>query len=248
VFFVDGSKKKNGYYLKSTENGTFEIEKEVVKSVYKISDFKTQEEAKQNTRKIIFPYQIKKGVAIPIAENEFKKKFPKCYEYLLSQKEILLARDKGKVKFEPFYVWGRTQGLTKTGKKILTPTFSQHPRFLLVEEEDAYFTNGYGFYFKEQQTNGLFSDLVNPICKVENIDVVQKILNSVVMDYYVSRTSVAIEGGYPCYQKNFIEKFTTPELTEKEIELIRSLTDKQEIDNFLIGKYHLNLPVPNLVE
>jgi methylase of polypeptide subunit release factors len=245
VFFVDGSKKKNSFYLKSTEKGTFEIEKEVVKSVYKISDFKTQEEAEQNTRKIIFPYQIKKGVATPIAEYDFKKKFPNCYKYLLSEKEILLARDKGKVKYEPFYIWGRTQGLTKTGKKILTPTFSQQPRFLLVEEEDAYFTNGYGFYFKKLETNELFADLINPICKVENIDVVQKILNSVVMDYYVSRTSVAIEGGYPCYQKNFIEKFTIPELTENDIQTIRSLTEKQEIDDFLIELYQLNLPGPN---
>jgi methylase of polypeptide subunit release factors len=248
VFFVDSSKRKNGYYLKSTENGTFEIETEVLKSVYKISDFKTQEETKQNTRKIIFPYQINNRVATPITENDFKKKFPKCYEYLLTEKETLLARDKGKVKFEPFYVWGRTQGLTKSGKKILNPTFSQHPRFLLVDEEHAYFTNGYGLYFKEQETNELFSDLINPICKIDNIDVVQKILNSVVMDYYVSRTSVAIDGGYPCYQKNFIKNFTIPELTEQEIELIRRLTDKQEIDNFLIGKYHLNLPFPNRLE
>ena len=67
------------------------------------------------------------------------------------------------------------------------------------------------------------------------------------MDYYVTKTSVAIEGGYPCYQKNFIEKFTIPELTEEEVELIRSLKDPIEIDEFLIGKYHLNLPVPNLV-
>lgn len=247
VFFVDGSKKKNGVYIKSTEKGTFEIEKEIVKSVYKISDFKTQEEAEQNTRKIIFPYIIKKGVATPIPENEFKNKFPKCYEYLLSEKETLLARDKGKLKFDPFYVWGRTQGLTKTGKKILNPTFSQHPRFLLIEEEDAFFTNGYGFFFKEQETNGLFTDAINPISKVENIDVVQKILNSVVMDYYVNKTSVAIEGGYPCYQKNFIVKFTIPELTENEIETLRGLSDKQEIDDFLISIYQLNLPVPNLL-
>lgn len=246
VFFIDGSKKKNGFFIKSSENGTFEIEQEIVKSVYKISDFKTQEETEQNTRKIIFPYLINNGVANPIAENEFKKKFPKCYDYLLSEKEILLARDKGKVKFEPFYVWGRTQGLTKTGKKILNPTFSQHPRFLLVEEEDAYFTNGYGFYFKEQKNNGLFTNPVNPICKVENIDVVQKILNSIVMDYYVSRTSVAIEGGYPCYQKNFIQNFTIPELTEMEIQLIRNLTSRQEIDEFLIEKYQLNLFAGNL--
>jgi hypothetical protein len=66
------------------------------------------------------------------------------------------------------------------------------------------------------------------------------------MDYYVTKTSVAIEGGYPCYQKNFIEKFTIPELTEDEIELIRSLKDPVEIDEFLIGKYQLTIYLPNL--
>ncbi|MDZ4681628.1 MAG: hypothetical protein SGI94_14395 [Saprospiraceae bacterium] len=91
---------------------------------------------------------------------------------------------------------------------------------MLVEEEDAYFTNGYGLFFREKLTNELFSDLTNPITRVENIDVVQKILNSCILDYYVRKTSVAIEGGYPCYQKNFIEKFTIPELAEGEIKVI----------------------------
>jgi adenine-specific DNA-methyltransferase len=247
VFFIDGNKKKNDYFLKTTENGIFQIEKQIVRPVYKISDFKTQEEVEENTRKIIFPYQIKKGTATPIIEDEFKKRFPKCYEYLLSEKETLSFRDKGKFNFEPFYVWGRTQGLTRTGKKILNPTFSQHPRFLLIEEEDAYFTNGYGLYFKGQGADGLFSDQINPICKVENIDVVQKILNSVVMDYYVNKTSISIEGGYPCYQKNFIENFTIPELTESDIDTIRSLSDKLVIDEYLIDLYQLNLPAPNLL-
>jgi adenine-specific DNA-methyltransferase len=247
VFFIDGSNTKNGYYIKTTDKGTFEIEKGAVKSVYKISDFKTQQEAERNTRKIIFPYIIKKGNATAIPENDFKIKFPKCYAYLLTEKENLLARDKGKVNFDPFFVWGRTQGLTRTGKKILNPTFSLHPRFLLVEEHEAFFTNGYGLFFREPEIQGLFNEPMNPISKLENIDVVQKILNSYVMDYYVTKTSVAIEGGYPCYQKNFIEKFTIPELTEDEIELIRSLKDPTEIDEFLIEKYQLNLPVPNLV-
>lgn len=245
VYFVDGSKEKNGCYIKETENGVFEIEKNCVKSVYKISDFKSQEEAEQNSRKIIFPYFINNGGATPILESEFKTKFPKCYSYLLSEKERLLGRDKGKVKFEPFYVWGRTQGLTKTGKRILNPTFSQKPRFLLVNEEESYFTNGYGLFFREPISVGLFDELINPITKVDNIDVVQKILNSVVMDYYVTKTSVAIEGGYPCYQKNFIEKFTIPDLSEKEIDQIRNTSDLNEIDEFLIKKYQLNIPVPN---
>lgn len=247
VFFIDGKNEINGYFTKETPNGKFKIEKECVRSVYKISDFKSQEEADQNTRKIIFPYSIVRGSAIPIQENEFILKFPKCYSYLLSEKERLINRDKGKVTFSPFYIWGRTQGLTKFGKKIINPTFSQKPRFLLVNEEMSFFTNGYGLFFREQTSLGLFDELINPISKSENIDVVQKILNSTIMDYYVSKTSVAIEGGYPCYQKNFIENFTIPDLSLEDINLIRKLENQNQIDEFLISKYQLNLPSPNLV-
>lgn len=249
VFFIDGSIEKNGYYIKTTENGTFEIEKEITKSVYKISNFKSQEEIEQNTKRIICPYHLGKGNANPISEEEFKTKYPKCYIYLLSEKENLSSRDKGKTFFEPFFVWGRTQGLNKLGKKILNPTFSQFPRFLLVEEEDAFFTNGYGLFFREQKTNfSLFEEDVNPITLIENIDVVQKVLNSYLMHYYVSKTSVSIQGGYPCYQKNFIENFTIPQFSNEEIRVLKSLNDKQEIDEFLIKKYQVNLSTPNLVE
>ena len=68
------------------------------------------------------------------------------------------------------------------------------------------------------------------------------------MDYYVRKTSVAIEGGYPCYQKNFIEKFTIPELTYEEIETIRRLNNPEEIDEFLIQKYQLKVFAGNLAE
>jgi len=247
VFFVDGNYFGNGYFIKTTEKGTFQIEKEIVKSVYKISDFKTQSDIEHNRRKIIFPYNMKNGSAHPIPEIEFKERFPNCYTYLLSEKPKLMARDKGKVSYRPFYVWGRTQGLTKTGKKILNPTFSRHPRFLLVEEEDAYFTNGYGLYFKELPDRELFVNLVNPLKKEENIKVVQKILNSVVMDYYIRKTSVSIEGGYPCYQKNFIENFSIPEFSDNEIEILKKLTTKESIDEFLLEKYQLKIPVPNLL-
>lgn len=247
VFFVDGSKEENGYYIKTTEKGVFQIEKEITKPVYKISNFKSQGEIQNNTKKIICPYHIEKGAAIAIAEKEFSSKYPKCYTYLLSEKESLLARDKGKINYEPFFVWGRTQGLNKTGKRILNPTFSQFPRFLLVEEEDAFFTNGYGLFFKEQAKEfSLFDEVSNPIANINNIDAVQKILNSYLMHYYVSKTSVSIEGGYPCYQKNFIEKFTIPFFSEEEIKILKSLTIKQEIDDFLVNKYDVTIYLPNL--
>lgn len=242
VFFVEGSEIEGDCLIKDTEKGSFKIEIAVTKPVYKISNFKRQSDIEENQRRIIFPYKFINGSARPIDEDEFKNNFPHCYEYLLSEKEVLEKRDKGKVRFNPFYVWGRTQGLTKVGKKMLNPTFSQYPRFLLVEEEDAFFTNGYGIYFKKiAEKGGLFNSSIHPLMKVENRDVSQKILNSAVMHYYVTKTSVSIAGGYPCYQKNFIEKFTIPNFTLEEVERLRSMNDWRKIDDFLISKYGVTI-------
>ena len=250
VFFVDDKNEKDGFLKKITENGTFLIEKEVTKSVYKISQFKSQSDIENNTLRIITPYDTSPKTASPILEKDFQEKYPKCYEYLLSEKEKLKNRDKGKNDYYPFYVWGRTQGITRFGKKLLSPTFSKNPRFLFVAEEDAYYTNGYGIYFDKDRSEdlSLFADFTHPMSKEENILVVQKILNSIVMDYYVSNTSVSIQGGFPCYQKNFIEKFTIPHFTDAEIDLLDNLSDKTEINEFLIEKYQINLPSSNLSE
>ncbi|OQX23339.1 MAG: DNA methyltransferase [Desulfobacteraceae bacterium IS3] len=243
VFFVDGSKEKKGLFFKETDKGMFFIEKDITKPVYKISNFKAQEEIEKNTLRIITPYHISGSSASPIPEVEFKDKYPYCYQFLMSEKQKLESRDKGKTVFKPFYVWGRTQGIARSGKKILSPSFSRHPRFLFVAEEDAYYTNGYGIYFSKDasENNSLFSEMVHPMSKEENILLVQKILNSVIMDYYVSKTSISIQGGFPCYQKNFIEKFTIPYFAAEEIDKLSELSDTNEIDKFLIFKYQLDI-------
>ena len=247
VFFVDSSNKEGEYYVKETEYGKFLIEKEITKPVYKISNFKTQEDVSSNSLRIITPYTISGKTATIIQEQTFKSQYPKCYEYLLSERNKLDGRDKGKISFDPFYSWGRTQGISRTGKKILNPTFSKKPRFLYVPEDDAYYTNGYGIYFKKEKKSTHSRDLVNPLSREENILIVQKILNSIIMDYYVSTTSVSIQGGFPCYQKNFIEKFTIPDFSADELQALNNLADKDEIDAFLIEKYQVNIPAPNLL-
>lgn len=248
IFFVDDNDCDAKFLTKVGSDGKrYKIERDITKSVYKISDFKSQNDIPNNIRRIIFPY-IVNGSATVIDEESFMEHYPYCYEYLLSVKEELLSRDKGKIKFNPFYAWGRTQGLTKFGKKILNPTFSQRPRFLVVEDEDALFTNGYGIFFKEQPVCvDLFGNFGHILSRVENIDLVQKILNSDIMHYYISKTSVAIEGGYPCYQKNFIEKFTIPEFSEREIAELRLLTSSSDINLFLSDKYQINFPSSNLL-
>lgn len=245
VFFVDTTNENNDYLIKKTRNGTFLIEKEITKPVYKISQFKTQNGIEKNTLRIITPYYTELKSSLPINEEEFKRKYPKCFEYLLSEKDNLKNRDKGRNSYTPFYSWGRTQGITRFGKKILNPTFSKYPRFLFVSETDAYYTNGYGIYFKQNGFFSSFGSSVHPMSKEKNVLEVQKILNSVIMDYYIKTTSVSLQGGFFCYQKNFIEKFTIPNFSEEELNILKGLSCKSEINEFLVEKYQVDIQQPS---
>jgi methylase of polypeptide subunit release factors len=239
VYFVDSKFEKDKVFLKAVDGKVFEIEKEITRSIYKISDLKNQFDVLQNTRRIIFPYLVKKNVARLMPETHLQSQYPKCHEYLLAMKDELQKRDKGNLQLEEWFGYGRTQGLTKVGVKLVTPTFSQFPRFLLIEEGDAFFCNGYGLFLKEKKGFG-FDLFDNPFADESNLVVLQKILNSDVMHYYVSKTSVSIEGGYPCYQKNFIERFSIPHFATDEIEIIRKL-DEKDANDFLIEKYELDI-------
>ncbi len=238
VYFIDPIKEDEEFYYIEKKTGNYKIEKELTKPLVKISDMKEMCDVRKNKRRIIFPYKSERGKATPIDEKEMEHKYPFCYKYLLSVKEILVGRGKGKHSYSPFYVYGRTQGLNRFGARIYTPTFSLKPRFLFDIKEDGFFTNGYGMYFKAESLFG------NPIAKKENVDVLLKIINSCVMDYYVTKTSVAIEGGYPCYQKNFIERFTIPNMTESQISELRDLTNSDDINRFVCDMYHINLRLP----
>lgn len=242
VYIIQPCSEDSNYYNITRSGVHFKIEKKITRSVVKISDIKTPEDITLNTRRIIFPYISIDGKTTAIKEEVMQSKYPECYKYLLAFKELLAQRGKGKHTYTPFYAYGRTQGLNRTGVKLLTPTFSKTPRFLYDQDKNSFFTNGYGIYLRPQE-NCLFGR--NPIAMPENLDVMQKILNSVVMEYYIDKTSVAIEGGYPCYQKNFIERFSIPNLTDKEIKELRALKEINEINNYLIDLYHLNLPCPN---
>lgn len=238
VYIIDPIEEDDQFYYIKKKTDAFRIEKEITKPLVKISDMKSTADVENNKRRIIFPYKTVKGKAIAIEEENLKQNYPGCYEYLLSVKDVLESRGKGKHTYTPFYMYGRTQGLNRFGARVYTPTFSLKPRFLFDADENGFFTNGYGLYFKEE------SIFENPIAKRENVDVLLKIINSCVMDYYVKKTSVAIEGGYPCYQKNFIERFTIPQITDGQISALRDLTNPNDIDSYVCGLYQINLSAP----
>lgn len=235
IYFIDGKTLVDNFYHKIYRGRDYKIEKDITKSIAKISDFRNQGDLDGNSRRIIFPYRkINVRVEI-IKENELKKLYPNAYQYLLVAKKELATRDKGKVEYPEWYAYARTQGLNFFGKKLLTPTFSSEPRFLLEQDENALFCNGYAIYMIDEPN--LFSKTEQQL----NLVTLRKLLNSRVMDYYVKRTSVSIEGGYPCYQKNFIELFGIPEFTPDELKFLDQEVNPDKIDNFLIKKYELNI-------
>lgn len=225
LYFIDASIQENGYYVKGVNGKKFLIEKEITKSIRKISSIETEEDLKSDKRRIICPYFVKNGKAEVIPESELKTKYPKCYAYFLFIKDELATRDKGKKHYPKWYAYGRGQGLNRLGKKLLTRTFSNKPRFMLDENEDSLFCNGYAIFPKKGNLD---------------LRVLQKILNSVVMDYFAKKTSVDLEGGYQCYQKNFIESFNIPQLTEQDIKFLKDEEIKNKINEFLIKMYGLD--------
>lgn len=242
LFFV----KDKGKYCTATFDGEeFEIERGLTKPIFKISDFSSQTDCDSNTRRIIHPYVKLEGKIRPIPEEQLRTEFPNCYDYLKHVKEELNKRTKTVLK--PYYQYGRSQGLNKTGIRLLTPTFSQLPKFLKVVEGESLYCNGYGLHYKEEFKGGLGLFDSEPIQLSQNINALKRILNSYVMHYYVSHTSVSIQGGYPCYQKNFIELFSIPSLTQNDLDWIAN-ADSLEVEEFLIKHYQLHGVSPNLSE
>lgn len=221
--YILANPRINGkYFLKSFNGKQYEIEKEITREAIHAGTAKTTDQLDNDRRWIIFPYKMieKKYTIIP--EIELKRKYPECYEYFLSIKSELEKRDKGKKKYETWYAYGRTQGLESfTGRKIVVPTISNKPRFIITNKSSGLIYAGYGIYYEG------------------DIDVLAKILNSEVMWYYIKKTSKRYAGGYMSFAKNFIKNFSIPQLSKKEKQFIKT-SAKEELDKFLTEKYGID--------
>ncbi len=216
-------KEINGFY-KMFNGEKYIIERDLVKKIYKIPDLKFDDSLERICKYIIFPY--KKGIngfeIIP--EEELINNYSLAYKYLRAIKSILDSRDKGKPNKVSWYAYGRTQGLNKYGNKIVFPTFANYPKFMILNDEYALFCNGYAVFEND------YLDL----------DILVKVLNSTIMNYYIQNTSYTIEGGYYCYQKKYIENFSIPLFSDEETDFIRENT-QDKVNEFLIKKYNLSI-------
>jgi methylase of polypeptide subunit release factors len=239
VYIVDATNPDEDYYQITYKGENYRIEEEITEKLVKISTIDDLQGLRENSKRIILPYkkQIQRTLdgrgkeveTAVIPKGELKEEFPGTYEYLEAATEELATREKGDgADYEPWYKYGREQGLEYIGERLYTPTYSSGPKFLHDETEYSLFSNGYA----------VFPDTVD-------VEVLNRILNSKVMDYYIRKTSKEIQGDYQCYQKNFIRKFSIPEFTTKERDELISLSSQEEIDQFVTEKYGVDLEISN---
>lgn len=164
--------------------------------------------------KIIFPYSVKD-------EKDLMEKFPKAYSYFLDMKSILEKRDLQNAKW---YEYARKQGLSIHQYKLLFSNYCKKPKFI-KNENGTLFTNGFAVVCKDKREMNIY----------------YKVLNSIIMEYYMKQVSYSIENGYLCYQKGIVAKFTIPDFTIEEEEFLLNTEDANKINKFLLNKYNITL-------
>lgn len=193
------------------------IEMEATRPATKISRLRKEGDLEDVMLRVIFPYkEMPNGRTLIIEEGAFRAEFPAAYEYLRSVRPLLEGRDKGKAQYPAWYAWGRTQGMSAPGPKLLTKTFDRAPNFML-DHSDRLFCNGYAVSPKQ-------GDLFGPMIR---IGFLQRVLNSSVMFYYARLTTFQLRGGFQCYQKNFIQHFGIPSVSFDEQAEIERLSIRQ---------------------
>ena len=140
-------------------------------------------------------------------------------------KTALAQRDKGTREYPIWYAFGRSQALTIRGYKLLFPYITDQPYFVLSNQKDLLFYNGYA----------LISD------NWRDLQIIQKVLKSKIFWYYIKATSKPYGGDYYALAKNYIKNFSVPNFTEKQKNFLLQNEDQKVIDDFLLSLYKLQI-------
>ncbi|MCD6282160.1 SAM-dependent DNA methyltransferase [bacterium] len=211
------------YLKKSYEGREYLIERGITRKIVKPNKIKDRAALQNNCERIIYPYRTLNGRARLIEEKDLRTHYPKAYEYLRAIKDELAKRDKGKREYKAWYAYGRTQGINDFGKKIISPMMGNKPSFVIVEDTDSLVYCGYAIYAKHE----------------EDYQLLERILNSSVMWYYLEKTSKNYSGGFKSFAKNYIKNFSIPSFTVTERRILLRTRDREKIDRLLWKKYQL---------
>ena len=208
-------------FIHEYKRNHYPIERDICRRVVKPSAMNVYQSVAEQTKWIIFPYEIKGKKAVCYDERRMQELFPHALAYLHAVKSILDNRDKGKREYEQWFAYGRSQAINLPGYRLLMPYIADAPTFLLTDIDSLLFYNGFAFVSDDLQ----------------QLKRLQKILNTNIFWFYVKNISKPYVNGYYSMGKRYIQYFGIPNFTEDQLIQLDSLTRKDDIEEFLYFCY-----------
>lgn len=126
--------KKDGKYY--TRKGIMiDLEEEILRVPIYSTDFKRYKYLREHEERIIFPYTIQNDKAMLLDEKFFKSNFPKTYNYLYSNKAVLLKRK----QYSSWYSYSAPRNLNvHEHSDILIPLLAERGSFSLRPQNENF--------------------------------------------------------------------------------------------------------------
>jgi len=143
---------------------------------------------------LLFPYKVVEGRAKLISPQKFASAHPRCWEYLLQNRETLENRERGKMRHEKWCAFGRTQNLALHDQRKMAI-----PR--LVSRLAAIYDRDGTFYLDNVDVGGL---ILKEKGDTQYLYILG-LLNSRLLNFYLHRISVPFRGGFYSANRQFLE-------------------------------------------
>lgn len=212
------------YYLE--KNGTqFPIEKKICRRVFNPNKLIADGNIEASYELIIYPYIVVSESASVIPPEKMRQDYPCTLRYLETRRDVLLLRDKGDTSSYPhWYAFGRTQSLVLPRYKLFFPKFSNKPiRCSIVDDPDLMLYNGLAFVNSD----------------IRRLKILKRVIESKLFWRYVVANAKPYASGYYSLSGVDIKHFGIPVFSHTEENELLSLSNKDEIEHWLINKYGL---------
>lgn len=220
VYLFVPTREDERYYYFESEDGEVQVEREICRNAVKGNILRCEEDFETNIEKLIFPYKtVERNVVLPIEEDVMRMCYPCAYRYLENKRGVLNERSKSD-KIKPWYLYGRSQALNVTGYKLLFPYIADNPYFILCEDRELMFYNGYCFIDES----------------VENLRFLQKLLSTRLFWHYIKVTSKPYGGNFYALAKNYVKTFGVVDMTEEQKQDFIAMTE-DEAERFVEELY-----------
>ncbi|MDT0676994.1 Eco57I restriction-modification methylase domain-containing protein [Autumnicola musiva] len=226
VYIFDPFQEDEDFYFLQNDR-EYQIERAACVDIINPNKLTKLDSIESIRKKIIFPYRILNGQAVIIPEEEFKMEAPGAYKYLLSKKEVLATRDKGKGKdYQIWYAYGRNQSLENYNFKLFFPHISPSiPNYVINNEPSLLFVNGLAIIGENER----------------ELKYLRKIMSSRLFWFYIINSSKPYGSGYYSFSRNYIKNFGIYDFSDNEIDQLLAIKDQEEINNYIENLYDVDL-------